>query len=154
MKPSSRKSRQNKKRFLRRPENRQNHLTAQYRIVCNQIVPQRASLFNYDENHIKLFTCKEQFTVCGPAGSRGHVTGLTENGLFQAAATPSGTRHVTPGSSWFFRHTVLIWGGKNGCVLVRASRRSEAPCLDTRQGELESVSAVVRDPDPTLGLHR
>lgn len=112
MKPSSRKSRQNKKRFLRRPENRQNHLTAQYRIVCNQIVPQRASLFNYDENHIKLFTCKEQFTVCGPAGSRGHVTGPTENGLFQAAATPSGTRHVTPGSSWFFRHTVLIWGGK------------------------------------------
>lgn len=151
MRPSSRKSRQKIKNDSCADRN---HLTAQDRIVCNQIVPQRASLFNYDENHIKLFTCKEQFTVCGPAGSRGHVTGLTENGLFQAAATPSGTRHVMPGSSWFFRHTVLIWGGGNGCVLVRASRRSEASCLDTRQGELESVSAVVRDPDPTLGLHR
>lgn len=54
------------------------------------------------------------------------VTVLTKIGLFQAVATPSGTRHVTPGSSWFFRHTVLIWGGETAafwCKRAEGARR-------------------------------
>lgn len=53
-----------------------------------------------------------------------------------------------------FSVTPFEFGGEKGCVLVQAGRRSEAPCFDRRQGELESVSAMVRDPDPTPGLHR